>query len=127
GFNALLRGLALQEDSVLRQDLRSQLPQRRDVIHDPNAAAMRGDDQIGLTRMHHNIAHGDVGELATFVLGPLLATIERNPQTKLGAGKEQVWRYRVFFYDVRVAADALSLTKHRRPGLAIVGGLVDIR
>ncbi len=39
----LLRWLGLEKHCLLRHDFRSQLPQRGDVVHDPDAAAVRGD------------------------------------------------------------------------------------
>ena len=52
-------------DAVLEQvrlgllHVRRHLLQRRDVVHDPEAAAVRGRDEVALARMHLQVVHGD--------------------------------------------------------------------
>ena len=72
----LLRGLGLQENCLLRHDFGSQFTQRRDVIHDPDAAAMRGDYQIRFARVHHDVPDSHHGEFMTFVLRPVFTAIQ---------------------------------------------------
>ncbi len=71
----LLRGLGLEEHRLLRHHFGSQLAQRRNVVHDPDAAAMRGDDQVRLARVHHNVPHRHHRELMAFVLRPAFSAI----------------------------------------------------
>jgi hypothetical protein len=46
--------------------------------------------------MDRDVAHGDVGQVAAFVLRPALAAVERDPQSELRAGEEEGRVVRVF-------------------------------
>ena len=72
----LLRGLSLEENCLLRHDFGSQLTQRRDVVHNPDAAAMGGDHKIRFARLHHYVTHGHVGEFVTFIFRPVFTAIQ---------------------------------------------------
>jgi len=87
GGNSLHGGLALHELGFLRQSVGRQLSQRRDVVDDPNAAAVRCDHQITIARMNRQVAYRDVRQVTAFVLRPLLAAVDRNPQSELGSDK----------------------------------------
>ena len=84
----LLRGLGLEENCPLRHNFGSQLAQRRDVVHDPDSAAMRGDDQIRFARVNHDIPDGHRRKLVAFVLRPVLSAIRRNPESELRPEKQ---------------------------------------
>ena len=75
---------------VFRQRVRRQRAQRRDVVDDPDAAAVRGDDQVVVARMNRQVANRDVRQIAALVLRPLRAAVERNPQPEFRAEEEQV-------------------------------------
>src|SRR5712692_9536954 len=72
----LLRGLGLEENCLLRHNFRGQLAQRCDVVHDPDAAAMRGDHQIRFARVHNDVPDGHCGELVALVSCPVFAAIQ---------------------------------------------------
>ena len=66
------------------------MAQGSNVVDDPDATAVCGEDEIGIAGLDHEIANCDVGEIASFILGPLLAAIERNPQAEFGAEEEEI-------------------------------------
>ena len=127
--DALLHRPCRDERRLLRQQLRAQGAQRRDVVDDPDAAAVRGDDEVVVARLDDEVAHGDRGELVALEAGPGLAAVDRDPQAELGAEEQQVRLLRVFLDDVRVAADAACVLRRdeRLPGLAVVARHVEPR
>ena len=76
GGEPLPRRLGLEENSLLRHDFGSQLTQRRDVVHDPDAAAMGCHHQIRFARVHHDVSDSYLGEFVTFVLRPVFTAIQ---------------------------------------------------
>src|SRR5712675_1398423 len=88
---------------------------------------MRSENEVAFTRMHGNIAHGNGRKIATFIFSPALAAIDRYPQAKFGAQKQQRGTYGVFLNDVSVPANAAGLQVEHGPSLAVVGSLGGVR
>src|SRR5262249_33815522 len=122
GFDALLHRARRDEGRILYNELGRQVSQRADVVDDPDAAPVRREHEIAIPRLDGEIAHRDRREMATFELCPMDAAIERNPQTELGAEKQQLRIDGIFLDDVRVAAYPLGVlwAEEPRPGLAVV-------
>ena len=94
-----------EEMSVGSQHLVGELLERRDVVHDPEAATVGGDDQIVEVLLHHHVVDRGVGQVV--LKGqPVPAVVERNVDGVLGAQVEQPLPHRVFVDPVHVAEDA---------------------
>ena len=73
------------------------LPQRRDVVEDPERAAVRADrdvvvldDEISNRRRRHVEPERR----------PVVAVVERDPDLRLGPGEQQPFPLRIFAHDV---------------------------
>ena len=128
-LDALLRGACRHEGGVLRGKLRRQLTQRRDVVHDPDAAAVRGDHEVAVARLHGEIAHRDGGQMPAPVLRPVRAAVHRHRESQLRAEVEELRVDGILLDHVRVTAHTLSVLRieERRPGATVILGDVDIR
>src|SRR3569623_1975111 len=122
---ALLRRAAGKECGRMLQRRIRERTQWREIVDDPDAAAVRRDDQIALARVNLDLAHRDVGEVVTLELRERLAAVDRDPQAELGAEEQQIFLDRVFLDRVRVAANVIGA--EARPGLAVVGRAIDTR
>src|SRR5205807_2455458 len=76
------RARLVQPPTQPLQTLGGELLQRPHV-HDVDAAAVRGNDQLALARMNDEIMHGDCGQMRLAV--PDGAAVERQEQTELRA------------------------------------------
>src|SRR5690349_13967137 len=85
GFESLLRGLRREERRVLPHDFGSKLPKRRDVVHNPDAAAVGGKHEVRFAGMNNDVADRHVGKIAALVLSPVLSAVQRNPEAKFRA------------------------------------------
>src|SRR5207237_2486380 len=56
---------------------------RRDVVDDPDAAAMRREHEVRRPRMDDEIAHGHGRKVAALVLRPAAAAVDADPQAEL--------------------------------------------
>src|ERR1051326_2400465 len=88
--DALHRGTPLNEENVFRESFGREHSQRRDVVNDPDAAPVRGNDEVVVARVYGEVAHGDVRHVAALVLRPLPTAVERDPQAELRADEEKV-------------------------------------
>src|SRR5438045_7861578 len=79
-FNPLLDRPGGNECNFLRSYIICQATERDDVVDDPNAAAMSGEDQIVLARLNRQIADRHRREMVAFELGPAFSAIDRHPQ-----------------------------------------------
>ena len=77
--------------------------------------------------MHHNVADGYARKFMAFVLRPMLAAVQGNPQAKLRAEIQKVLSKWILFDDVGVAAHAAVGCNNGGPGLTVVCGFVDVR
>ena len=127
GLQILHRAARRQQRGLGRENLRSQRAQRRNVVNDPDAASMRCQHQVALALLDDDVAHGHGREVGALVLCPVIAAIHAHPQAQLGAQEEQLRILGVFGDDVRIAMHAALFCGQRLPGLAAVGGLVNVR
>src|SRR5947208_5269870 len=89
-IKVLNRRRSLEHGCIFFHQLGLQLPKRRNVINDPDAAPMCSQHEVGLARMNSDIADRHSREIAALVLRPALATVGRDPQAKFGSQKEQI-------------------------------------
>src|SRR5580765_311151 len=127
GLKPLLSGLGLQEDGVLLHDVGRKFAQRADVVNDPNATAVRCENQIGLAWMDDDIANRDGGQFVSFVLRPVAAAIQRDPQSEFSSQIQNVGIDWIFFDDMGVATNTAALRYDRRPGFSGIGGFKNVR
>src|ERR1700757_2852053 len=128
-LDALLDRPRRNKGNILLQQIRRQRAQRRDVVHYPDPAAVRGENQIVIPRMNREVANGDGRKMVALELGPAFSAINRNPESKLRADEKKIWLHRIFFNHVRVSTNALRVLSgdERRPGLTEISGLEHVR
>ena len=110
-FDALLHRSRRNKRNVLLQQIGSQRAQRRDVVNDPDPAAVGRQNQIVVARLNRQIAYGNGGEMVAFELRPAFSAVDRDPQSELGAEKKKIRFNQVFLDDVRVSANALRVLR----------------
>src|SRR2546429_8400310 len=88
------------------------LPQRRDVIQNPERASVRGNNQI--ISMNRQVAHGGVREVE-FERLPVIAVVEGNVDGPFRARKQQSLSPGIFAYDV-ARASVGNRSEERRVG-----------
>ena len=99
GVSAIPNGWAGREHVHGRRgQLRLPLAERRQVVEDPERAALGGDDQV--VALHDHVGDRDDGQVALERL-PVRAVVERDVEAGLGAGVEQAAADRVFAHDAR--------------------------
>ena len=106
-----------------RHHLGAQLRQRRDVVHDPDAQAVRADHQVVLAGMHDDVVHRHRGQPAVQP-APGRARVDREVHADLVAHEEQVVRGRMLRQ--RVDRDRGQPVGDPLPALAEVGAGVDV-
>src|SRR5262249_28412393 len=88
----------LEQMRIARRHRSAHLLERGDVVHDVEAAAMRGDDQI--TILECEIVNGDDRQVAAERL-PVSAVVLRIPHAALGARDQQPALRRILTNDAR--------------------------
>src|SRR5436305_13106016 len=129
-FNALLLHWSRRNKGcLLRKKLRGERAPRRNIINNPDPAAMRGQNKIVFTGLNREIAHRHRREPTTFELRPSLSAINRNVQTKLSSKKKQARFHDIFLDDVRVTSNTFRiLRRHERgPGFPKISGAKSVR
>src|SRR5947207_10112034 len=128
-FNALLHWSRRNKGCLPRKKLRGERAPRRNIINNPDPAAMRGQNKIVFTALNREIAHRHRREPTTFELRPSLSAINRNVQTKLSSKKKQARFHDIFLNDMRVTSNTLRiLRRHERgPGFPKVSGAKSVR
>src|SRR5258708_15273434 len=76
-----------------RRRFMAPLPQRSNVVEDPERPAMRGDDQVFV--FHHQIMYRRYRQIELQRL-PVIAIVERKVNTQLRPGKKQSFPHSVF-------------------------------
>ena len=79
----------VEQVHVLRLQLLRPLLQRRDVVRYPDAPAVRGDNQVVVTRVNEDVV-GAHRRIVAHEFLPLPAAVERDEQPELGPGIQQV-------------------------------------
>ena len=116
-------GPVFEKMQILGQYLVVDLAQWADVVNDDDSPAVGTHDQVVGFALDFNEMHGHgwhiVGEFV-----PVLAPIQGNVQTELGAQKEQIRIHKIF---LDVANETFDLRRQNRsPGSTEVGGFVGV-
>ena len=87
------------------------------------------EHEVIVARLNRKITHRHCRKVPTLELRPMRAGVDRDPQSELGAEKQQLRIDGVFLDDVRVAAYALGIlpADQRPPGLSKVGCSINVR
>ena len=109
--------------SILAVGLVVELPQRLDIVENPEGAPMRGNDQIIV--VDREVVDGSLREIHLKRL-PVRAVVVRNEDAGFGSRVEKSAALRVFADHVNVSGVGNSV-RQLRPLLAVAGGLVDVR
>ena len=105
-----------EENRVGRRGVGGRVPQHADVVQDPEAAAVRRDDQIVV--LDRQVAHRRRRQVQLQRL-PVVAVVERHEDGELGAREQQSAARRILFD--RLHVDARRQTaRDRLPRLAAV-------
>src|ERR1051326_1462666 len=111
----------LEEMCVAGQHLRRELLERRDVVHDPERPAVRGDDEIALLEREIVDRHDRQIELQLLPVG---AVVGREPHAALGPRDEQTTPLRILAHDARELS-RVDAPVDPRPALAKILCLPD--
>src|SRR5262245_33630804 len=67
--------------------------------------------------------------MIAFEFGPAFSAVDRDPETELRSEEKEIGFFQIFFDHVRVAADGFRILVRydRRPRLAVIGGLENVR
>src|SRR5713101_2747690 len=93
----------------------------RQVVQNPDRAAVRGQHQIIFPRLYLDVVDRHRGKII-FQRGPICAAVPGNPQTKFHAGKKQVLIPRMLAHNVHASRRLRNGVANRLPALAIVAG-----
>src|SRR5215469_1189928 len=96
-LDALLDRPRRNERNILLQQIRSQRAQRRDVVHYPDSAPMRGENQIIVPRMNRQVANGNRRKMVALELRPAFSAINRNPESEFRADEKKVGFDQILF------------------------------
>src|SRR5947207_116144 len=88
---------------MLSGDGRRELQERRDVVGETEAAAIAGDDQIAVARMHENVVRAN-GRISVHERLPLLAGVHGNEKPEFRSRIQELPILRVFAYYLDVTA-----------------------
>src|SRR6476469_1698550 len=108
-LNTLLDGPRRNKAHLLRQKLWGQSPPWRNVINDPDAAAVCGQDEIVIARLDCQITYRYRRKPATFELRPVLPAIDRNVEAKLRSEKKQIRLHHIFFNDPHITTNTIRI------------------
>ena len=128
-LDALLDRPRRNERNILLQQIRSQRAQRRDVINNPDPAAMRRKNQIVVPRLNRQVANGNGRKMVALELRPAFSSVDRDPKSELGAEKKKIGLNQVLLDHVRVSANAFRVLRcnERRPRLTVISCLENVR
>ena len=94
---------------------------RRRAIKYENAAAVRRDDQVIVSRVNDDVPHGHRRDVVAD-RNPMSAAIPRREYSKLGPAIKQGLHLRVLAHHVNITLSR-QIALYRSPRLAVVGGL----
>src|ERR1041385_7808472 len=77
--------------------------------------------------MNCQISHGNIRKIASLVLSPVFASIDRDPQAEFSSNKQKIAVDNVFLHHVRISPHAAVWANQLCPGVTEVSRLVDIR
>ena len=121
----LIRVISRTRTRTLRH-ARRDLPERCDVIHDPERPPHRRREQIAM--VHLEIGDGRRGQVLLQRL-PVLPLIERHVRALERAGVQQSFLLGIFAHDVHwlIGRDAVRAVGEQRPVLAVIVGHIEVR
>src|SRR5262245_11343440 len=128
-LDALLDRSRRDEGNILLQQIRSQRAQRRDVVHYPDPAAMRAENQIVVPWVNREVANGNGRKMVALKLRPAFSAIDRNPESQFRSNEKKIGFNQILLDHMRVTTNALWVlsTNERRPGLTEISGLENVR
>ena len=105
---------------------RRDLPERRDVVHDPERPPHRRREQIAV--VHLEIGDGRRRQVLLQRL-PVLPLIERHVRALERAGVQQSFLLGIFAHDVHrlIGGNAVGAVGEQRPVLAVIVGHIEVR
>ena len=106
------------------EDGRLQLPQRRDVVEDPEPPPVRSRHEVVV--LHHEVAHRRRRHVHPQGL-PAVSPVERDPDLPFRSRVQQVPPLRVLAHGVHDPLVLRDPGRHVRPGLPAVARAVDVR
>jgi hypothetical protein len=118
-----LRRMRMEQVRALLHGVLVPLAERRDVVQDPEGAAVGGHDEI--VAVNHQIADGGDGQIILQWM-PGRAVVKGHEDADFGAGEEQAFAHGIF-------ADCVDVSVFRQarddffPGLAGIVRAVDVR
>ncbi len=112
-----------EEKGIGLRDLRDQVPERRDIVENPEGPAVCGHDEVVV--MDNQIANGSGRKVEAQRL-PVIAVVERDIHRVLGAGEKKAFAFRIFANRVYRCIVGKSVDNFL-PALAAVMRAVDIR
>ena len=95
----------------------------RDVVENPERAAVRGDDKV--IAMNRQVAHGGMRKIQLQRL-PVVAVVKRNVYRSFAAGEKQAFARGIFTHDVDRCV-VRQASRDFRPVLTVVARPVDMR
>ena len=106
----------------------SQLPQRSDVVRDPNAPTVRAGDQVGVAWMDDQVVDGDGRELVHEPV-PAVAAVDGDETAEFGSNEKQVLVLRILNDRMDRVAGVLAgdVARDIRPGSPEIHRLEYIR
>ncbi len=94
------------------------------VIQNPNTTTKSAYDEVILSRLNLEVAHGNRRDATDFV--PSLAFIRGDIETCLRSDKEQLW-INMILHNRQCGCALWQVARDRFPSLALIGALHDIR
>src|SRR6185437_7664614 len=125
--------IRLEEQRVLdREQVRGsrllrlrEVLERTDIVENVDPPPVRSDDEVVRARLNDEIVDRHPWN-AMRQLGPVRTAVDREEDTELRAGEQEVRLPRVLTHDLRRAAGR-QVAGDRSPGLTVVVALVDVR
>src|SRR5437764_15156830 len=78
-LNPLLHRSRRNKSNFLRSHVISQISKRNNIVDDPDAAAMSGQDEVVLPGLNCQIPDGHRWKMVAFELSPVFSAIDRHP------------------------------------------------
>ena len=117
-----IAGRGAKRYAAARRDLGVLLPERGEVVEDPEGAPLGGRDQVAVAHLEVGDRHG--GDPLEGV--PARAVVHREPGAGLSARVEQSAPLGILAHHAHGLAGAQAVDEPS-PGAAVVGGAIDVR
>src|SRR5687767_13101066 len=113
----------LEEVRSARRYLRTHLPKSRQVVENPERAAMRSRDEVAF--LHRKVVNRNDGQIPAERL-PRISVVEAHPHPALRSGIQESATDRILTYDAHELGRSDSVGDEL-PRRAVVGRSVDVR